>query len=130
MTPEQFRKNRVMFYLDSCPHCRGILEFISKINLKLPIEKRIKLVECGIYQRNGIVTDPLQLLYNEKFNGFPTIFIGNIQLNGSNSRFESEATINALLEEDFVIPEYSSKKFNKDCSFNKKGLFKGKILCK
>jgi hypothetical protein len=87
------------------------------------------MVECSFYQRYKIITDPLIILYSKHFDGYPTIFIGNIKIDGANSRIESETYFRELMMEHFIVPEFSDLQFNKQCEISKKGIFKNKIVC-
>lgn len=98
--------------------------------MKLPVDKRVKVVDCTIYQRYGIVTDPLITLYSKHFTGFPVAFIGNRKVDGANSQIESEELYNSILEEDFIVQEYNDKKFNKECEIYGRGIFKRRVICK
>lgn len=129
MQPKLYRKINVLFYMNSCPHCRTLCEFIERINCKLPIEKQIKMVECTYYQKYGVISDPLLQMYSKKFDGYPTLFAGSIKISGTNSKIESYEFIKGLLEEDFVMPEQSNHKFLKNCELNKSGWLRGKVIC-
>lgn len=128
MMPEIFRKYRILFYKDGCHRCR-ILYFIPRINEKLPPGKKIKMIECTAYDRYGIPTDPLQILFSKLFTGYPTAFIDGEIIDGANSKIESEEYFQSLLEDDFEIPEQSRHKFLKDCEYKKEGLIRG-VICK
>lgn len=124
-----FNNKRIVFVTRGCPHCRILMEFIERINYKLPIDKRIQIVDCTLYQSYGIATNNLILLYSKHFDGFPTLFLGNTKISGSHTRIEYETFLHDYLEDEFIIKEYSDHKFNKDCMFSKKGIFKGVPLC-
>ena len=129
MDNKTFSKNRVLFKVDNCDHCI-LLRFIEKINMKVAIDKRVKVVDCTIYQNYGIITDHLILLYNKYISGYPVAFIGNRKIDGANSQIESEALYNAILDDDFIVNEYNKRKFNKVCAYVKKGLFRStQIKC-
>lgn len=129
MNNQFFNKMRACFVMQGCSHCRILLEFIESINFKLPIDKRIKVVDCTLYQSYGIVTDNLILLYSKYFDGYPTLFIGNTKISGSHTRIEYETYLHDLLEDEFVIKESSEHKFNKNCEIKKKGYLKGRAVC-
>ena len=129
MNPEMFRKCNVLFIIDNCSKCRILCEFIERINLKLPIEERIKIVNCTYYQNYKIIDNPLLLIFNKHFDGFPTLFFKGIKIAGSNSRIESETYLNALLQDKYVIKEYDERKFEKECEFKRRGIIKG-VICK
>src|SRR3990167_4996689 len=123
MNQEFFTNQRVLFIIQGCHHCRKIMEFIERINMKLPIDKRIKLVDCTLSQNYGIIDNPLIEVYAKHFDGFPSLFIGSLKIVGANSRIEIESYLTALLEEEFIYPEYSNGKFNKECKFVKSKIF-------
>jgi hypothetical protein len=127
MNSKEFRTYRIMFYVNGCSHCKIVSKFIEQINMKLPMHKRIRLVECTFYQKYGVITDPLIALFSKSFNGFPSIFLDGIKMEGANTKEESMAYLNAFLEDDYIIGEYTESKFNKDCRFEK-GIFKG-VTC-
>lgn len=130
MNQETFNKLRVCFFIQSCPRCRILCEFIERINFKLPYSKQIKMVDCTLYQNYRVLDNPLIALYNKSFDGFPCVFFGNTKISGANTRFQSEAFLKGLFEEDFIYPEQSEGKFNKECFFSNKGIFKHKVICK
>jgi len=131
MNPETFRKLNVCFIVQECARCRILCEFIERINMKLPINERIRIIDCTYYQKYGIIDNPLIAIYDKSFSGFPTIFLKNgIKINGTNTRIESETFLKTLLQDMYVIKEDNEFVFDKKCSYQDKGLFKHKIVCK
>ena len=128
MTPKNFRKYRLLFVKDSCPHCHKYMNFIEKINQRLPINKRIKIINCSLYHYG--VYDTILSFMNENVKGFPTLMIDGILIDGINTSIESESFLKSYLEDEYISPEYSNYKFIKDCEFNNKGFFKGKVICR
>lgn len=129
MIPQQFRKYRVLFIRSSCPHCRLYCHFIERINAKLPISKRIKVVDCE-YTRYGVTSDPLILLFDKSIDGFPCLFIDGVKKSGANSVVESKAWLESYLNRELLISEENKFMFNKECEFNQSGIFKGRPICK
>ena len=97
--------------------------------MKLPINKRIEPINCTRYNNYGIVTDQRILLFSKHFEGFPALFIDGIKIEGANSRIELESFLTGIVGKDFINPEYNYLLYAKECEFNKKGLFRGKIIC-
>lgn len=128
MNVKQFRKYRILFFEQSCSHCNKYLEFIERINAKLPTEKRIKLVDCE-FSKYGI-TDPLYDLFEKHIDGFPTLFLDGSKKTGINSVIESLAYLESYLNRQFVVPEYNKFMFDKECYVQQKGKLKGEIICK
>lgn len=130
MNSEMFNKRRILFFIQGCSYCRRILEIIPRINARLPIHKRIKLIDCTYYQRYGILTDPLIALYAKNFTGYPTLFIGPTKTEGFHSKIESEIYMYSHVDKEFIIGESNKYTFNKDCEFATQGKFKGEIICR
>lgn len=128
MNTQQYKKYRVLFISSGCPHCRKYLEFIERINIKLPINKQIKIIDC-VYTQYGIIDDPLIALFDKHITGYPTLFLDGQKIDGMNTRFEAETYLKAYVENEFYTPEYTEGKFNKQCEVIKSGGFKQKIKC-
>ena len=125
MNNATFNKLRVVFVLQRCNYCKKVLEFIERLNMRLPIEKRIRVINCTFWQYYEIMTDPLIALYNKYIDGFPTICIDGIRINGVNSKIEIEAYLYSLLQKDFIVNESNKYRFSKECSLDNKG----RIVC-
>ncbi|MEM3075069.1 MAG: hypothetical protein QW727_03970 [Candidatus Pacearchaeota archaeon] len=130
MNYEFFNKNRVIFILQGCYYCRKVMPIIERINMKLPIDKRIKIIDCSLYNNYGIIDNPLIEMYGKHFDGFPTLFIGNLKISGANTIEEYYYYLNPLLEGDYMVPEYTNQKFNKECEFKNKWYFLKRVVCK
>jgi thiol-disulfide isomerase/thioredoxin len=121
---------RILFIIDKCPHCRFYKEFIERVNLKLPFDKRIRIVDCTRYYEFGIIDNPLIIKYNKYVKGsFPVLFYRGFRLDGGNSREELEAFINTLVYNDFKLEEKNNFLFDKECQIVKKGIFKNRLIC-
>ena len=129
MEPNQFRKYRVLFIRQGCQFCRRYLEFIERINSKLPIDKRIKFIDCSM-MKYGIVSDNLINLFDKQIDGYPCLFLSGIKISGINSAIEAKSFLESYLDKEFIIPEENKFMFSGDCSFKKSGLFKNQVVCK
>ena len=137
---ELFSKARILFKIRSCGYCRLYDEFIETINAKLPIGKRITIIDCTDYHDFKIITDSRIPIFEKYIEGsYPCLFIDGIRIQGSNSREELEAFVKSLLSEDFIINEdlvieVEDKdypiQFNQDCHYEKKGFFRRHIVCR
>ncbi|HJX49871.1 MAG TPA: hypothetical protein VJ438_00230, partial [Candidatus Nanoarchaeia archaeon] len=86
---KMFMKARILFVLDNCHFCARWKEFIERINIELPIEKRIKVIDMTIYERLGVSTNPLiKLFYKYIPDKYPSLFFEGVILTGANSRVE------------------------------------------
>ena len=126
MNEETFRKYNVAFTIDDCPRCRILNSFIERINSNLV--KRIRIINCTYYQKYGIITDPLIIIFNKHFDGFPTLFIKGVRIIGCNSRIESEADLRVRFNKYFIIPETNEFIFNKECEYKRKRLLR-RVIC-
>lgn len=129
MNLKTFNNSRVAFIIQRCPHCRTLCEFIERINMKLPFNKRIDVIDCTQFQNFGIINDQRILLYSKHFDGYPCIFLGNQRIPGTNTREEIEAFLNAYLKDEFIIGESNEFIFDKECEIKRKGLING-VVCK
>ncbi len=129
MRPEIFRKYRLLFIKQGCRYCRMYLEFIERINMKLPINKRIRIIDCTLYGY-GIVSDPLILLFEKYIKGYPFLAIDGNFIDGINTNLETQTFLKAYLDEEFINHESNEFMFVKNCEYQTKGMFKHKIVCK
>ena len=111
---------RILFIRQRCEHCRKYLEFIERINAKLPIRNRIKIIDCTML-KYGIVEDPLVQLFDKSIKGYPSLFLiddyGNgdirkIKLDGINSIIETKAYLESYLNKEFIVFEENNDMFN------------------
>jgi len=122
-------KARILFVTDGCIRCQKWKEFIEKLNIEVPIEKRIKVITCTNYNSLGIVDYPVIKLFDKYMEGnFPFLFFEGVQLNGANSRIEVEAFIKGALNNDFIIKRNNPYMFNEECKYLNKGLLNKKTL--
>ena len=130
MMREAFMQNRVLFTIDRCAKCHLYKEFIERLNLNLPIEKRIINIDCTSYENFG-VPHPLIKLYGKYIKGYPTLFWEGAKMEGANSKEELIASLKVLTSDDVEIPEeliseyesgYLELTYNKECKFEESRL--------
>ena len=96
--------NRFLLVRSGCPHCREFLKAINTINIKLPFDKKIKIIDCANWENYGLILEPIM----EKFEkdglkeGYPLCFIDGIIIEPSNKDV-LKVYINKLLEEDLQV---------------------------
>lgn len=125
-------KARILFVIDGCSRCQKWKEFIEALNLEVPIEKRVKVINATNYNSLGIIDYPVIKLFDKYMEGnYPFLFFEGVLLNGANSREEAEAFIRGALHNDFIIKRNNHFLFNNECKYVEKGLFRKKIIvCK
>ena len=125
-----FMNARVLFTISNCGHCHQYHKFIERLNLNLPYDKRIKIVDATNYYEFNIDDDFLLKAFRNHIGGaFPVLFFEGTRIDGSNTRTETEAWLRARLHDDFIIKEPNPYIYSKDCEFIKSGRFKKKLVC-
>ena len=128
---ELLLKSRILFTINGCEYCKHYLRFIQAVNSKLPMNKRISVVNCTNYHDYGIVDDRRIPIFLEYYQGsYPTLFINGGIIRGANSQEELEAWVKARLEEDFVLGEDFGFTFEKECHYVKNKWFGRHIECR
>lgn len=126
---EILQKSRVLFIKDGCPHCGKYYPFIEKANMNLPVEKRIKVINCTSYEQFGVAESYLIGIFTPYFNAYPTLFIDGLKVSGSNSVPETQAWVYSYLSRDFITPEDNPYYFDgANCHFITKG-FSKQVVC-
>lgn len=72
------KRFRLLIVESGCPHCPEVLRFINKVNLKLPFDKRIEVIDT-VNEPYGINLFPI--LKKIKYEGVPHLIFGKI-ING------------------------------------------------
>lgn len=85
-----------------CPHCRAFIKAIKLINIKLPVEKRIQIVDCFAWENYGIELEPIMRKFSKELKeGYPICYINGILVEPSPPDV-LKAYISKLLEEDLI----------------------------
>lgn len=106
MNTELFQKCRILFTIRFCNHCKIYNQVLEKINFKLPIDKRIQIIDCTKYHDFEIVDNPLISIFAKYIDGsYPTLFFEGEVVRGANSKEELEAWLYNRLYNDFIIEE-------------------------
>lgn len=126
---------RVLFILNSCSHCREYAKFIETLNMKLPMDKKIKVVNVTNYYDFGIIDDPLIMVFKKYLEGgFPVLFFDSMRLDGSRNVEELKRFMYTLVFDELIIRdrndyEYVKYMYNKNCKFVDKRIFGGNLVC-
>jgi len=130
MKINDFMDARILFVINHCSHCRLYREFIERVNLKLPLNKQISIIDCTRYYDLGIIDNPLIKKFDKYIKGnFPLLFYAGMKLEGGNSREELESFITSLVYKDYIVSEEIPYQFNKECVVVQKGIFKKSLVC-
>lgn len=127
---ELLSKARVLFTIDDCYYCNQYKQFVERLNINLPFDKRINVRTVTQYYDYNISDDFLFLAFKDFIKGsFPVLFFEGTRIDGSNTRIEAEAWLRARLHDDFIVKEENPYMFNKECRIIKKGWFRTKLQC-
>jgi len=124
-----FSKQKVLFIRNGCPNCRTYCEFIGMINLRLPLEENIKIINVSRYATLGILDQNLIKIFDKYIDGYPNLFYLGFKLSGSADRIILERFIKTLVYKKFKIKEEDEFELDRDCKKIVSGAFKGGIVC-
>lgn len=96
--------SRFLLVRKGCPFCRQFIRVISKLNLRLPIDKRIQIIDCYEWEHFGLRNIPLMdKLEKEGLNeGFPFLFIDSIVIDPSPTTEQLKILLEKFLNEDLL----------------------------
>lgn len=101
-----FKKN-YLFVRDGCPYCAIAKKSVNQINMKLPINNQIKIVDCTYYDKYGIITDPIIKIFQPYLESYPTLFMKGAKKEGANSVIEYVAMLKVKLFGKFMLPSFN-----------------------
>jgi hypothetical protein len=124
-----FRNTRVLFVIDRCPYCAIWKEFIDRLNVNLPIQKRIKVIDCTFQNQFGMIEHPLIKVFDKYLDSYPVLFFEGQKITETNSRVEIEAWLKTRMRDEFMNPVNIPYLFTKECSYQKRPLLGRTIVC-
>ena len=130
MNTDLFKHARILFTIRFCPHCKIYNQVLERINIKLPLHKRIAIIDCTKYHDFEIVDNPLISVFAKHINGnYPTLFFEGEVIRGANSKEELEAWLYNRLYNDFIVEEKGKFfMYTGDCEW-KKTIWGKKPIC-
>ena len=123
-----YRKERILFIVESCPMCLNWKKFIERLNSQISIKKRIKVIDATMLQDHGIYDHPMLKIFDKHIMTYPVLFFEGMRIDGANTRAEAEAYVRSALRNDFIVPQTNSFIFDRECKYLKKRLFGKKVL--
>lgn len=95
---------RVLLVESSCPGCKEYLKVIPKINLRLPIDKRIKIIDCFEWEQFGFKSHPIMDNFDrDDFQDYPLLYLNGILITGVLWAEQLKIFLEKYLEEDFLF---------------------------
>lgn len=97
------RATRFIIVKSGCPFCREALKAIFWINLRLPLDKRIIVIDNYRWEEFGLREFPITELFDEKeFNAYPFIYIDGFIIDPA-QKILLRATLEGYLKNEFKI---------------------------
>ncbi|MEK6881294.1 MAG: hypothetical protein AABY22_16855 [Nanoarchaeota archaeon] len=125
-------RGRFLFLIDSCPFCRIYKRFLPYWNMQLKPDKRIRIIDCTMYNEHGIITNPIIKLFEPYLEAYPTLFFEGMKREGANSVVELIGYLKVKVFPDFIFEQENEwlPEIKKNLMFNvqcKK--IKGRVYC-
>jgi len=97
--------SRFLLVRKGCPFCRQFIKIVSKLNLRLPIDKRIRIIDCYEWEEFGLRNMPLmdKLEKDGLSEGFPFCYVDGIIVEPAPTQEQLKIVFETLLKEDFII---------------------------
>lgn len=58
-----------------CPHCREFVKAIKLRNLRLPVDRRIEIIDCFAWEDYGVKLEAIMDKFEELGEGYPLCFL-------------------------------------------------------
>lgn len=98
-------ESRFILVKRSCHFCNDALKAINKINLRLPIDKKIKIVECMDWEEFGLQNIPLLEEFEKMgfMRGYPTLYIEGSIIDPSPTPEQLFVLLKEFLKDDLLF---------------------------
>lgn len=96
---------RVLLVRRGCPFCRDAIKVISKLNLKMNIDKRILIIDCYEWEEFKLDNNPLLNLFSKMEKegfGYPFLYVDGIIIEPSPSPEQLKIVLKTFLREDIL----------------------------
>ncbi len=95
--------NRLLLFKRGCTGCLQYLKVLPKINLRLPLDKRIKMINCSEFEEFGLKTHPIMDRFNSKdFQSYPLLYLDGILVVGVAWSEQLNIFLETYLKGDFL----------------------------
>lgn len=95
---------RLLITRSGCPHCREMVKVVSRINLNLPIDKRIEIIDAWEVEHFDLQNIPLLKKLEEdglKY-GYPFLYISGIVIEPAPTEEMMKRLLDKFLYEDYI----------------------------
>ena len=95
---------RFLLVEKGCPGCLEYLRVVPKINLRLPINKQIKIIDCFEWEQFGLKSHPIMDKFESKdFNSYPLLYLDGILVTGVLWAEQLKIFLEKYLGRDFLF---------------------------
>jgi len=95
---------RILLVEQGCTGCREYLRVVPKINLRLPIDKQIKIIDCSEWEQFRFKSHPIMDKFSdEDFQDYPLLYLNGILITGIAWAEQLKIFLEKYLEEDFLF---------------------------
>jgi len=97
--------SRFLLTRKRCPFCRQFIKAVSKLNSKLPTDKKIKIIDCYEWEEFGLRNIPLmdKLEKEGLSEGFPFCYIDGSIIEPAPTPQQLKIILKNLLKDDLII---------------------------
>lgn len=95
---------RVLLIRQGCNGCKEYLRVLPKMNLRLPIEKKIEIIDCFEWEQFGLKSHPIMDKFSDKdFEDYPLLYLDGILVTGVAWAEQIKIFLEKYLKEDFLF---------------------------
>lgn len=96
--------SRFLLTKRGCSHCRDTVRVVNRLNLRLPIDRRITIMDLWEYEEFGLKSNPLIAKFSkEGFDSYPFFYVDGIIIDITPTPEQLKILLETYLKEDFVI---------------------------
>jgi len=95
---------RFLMVRRGCPFCRDAIKVINKLNMKLSIEKQIRIIDCYEYEELGLKNIPLMKTFEDMGikEGYPFLIVNGFVIEPAPTPSILQTFLIKFLKEDLV----------------------------
>ncbi len=95
---------RFLIIRNNCKACLELVRIVPRINLRLPIDKRIKIINNFEWEKFKLKRNLIQERFtNEEFPDYPLLYLDGILIQGSLWAEQMQHYLDTFLQKDFII---------------------------
>ena len=98
-------KTRLLIVRKHCPYCRAMKKVISHINLRLPIENRIQIIDAWEWEQFGLDNQMILKKMNKigLADGFPFLYMQGVIIEPSPTTEQLKILLETYLNDEIII---------------------------